>query len=179
MRRLFFLLPLLGALFLIGWLGYPILAGHNPQVLPSALLDKLVPAFDLPSLEEEDGSVTSTELATGAPVLLNVFASWCAPCRAEIPLMRRLVDDGAITVYGLAYKDEPKATRDFLKTLGNPYKRIAVDRNGRVGIDLGVYGVPETYVIDGQGRIRYRHVGELTRSVVEEQLIPLMREIAG
>ena len=179
MRRLFFLLPLLGAVALIGWLGYPILAGHNPQVLPSALLDKPIPDFDLPSLQDGETSLASTELATGAPILLNVFASWCAPCRAEIPLMRRLVDEGAITVYGLAYKDDPGATRDFLKTLGNPYKRIAVDRNGRVGIDLGVYGVPETYVIDGQGRIRYRHVGELTRAVVEEQLIPLMREIAG
>jgi cytochrome c biogenesis protein CcmG/thiol:disulfide interchange protein DsbE len=179
MRRLFFLLPLVGALALIGWLGYPILVGHNPQVLPSALLDKPVPAFDLPSLNEDEASMASTELATGGPVLLNVFASWCAPCRAEIPLMRRLVDEGAITVFGLAYKDDPKATRDFLETLGNPYKRIAVDRDGRVGIDFGVYGVPETYVIDGDGRIRYRHVGELTRSVVEEQLIPLMREIAG
>lgn len=177
MRRLLYLLPLLGALALIGWLGWPIVTGHDPQALPSALIDKRLPAFELPSLASDEPPLTDADFATGSPILLNVFASWCAPCRNEIPIMLRMVRDGDITVYGLAYKDDPDATRRFLADLGNPYRRIAVDRDGRTGIDLGVYGVPETYVIDGEGRVRYRHVGELTREDLDEILLPLLREV--
>lgn len=179
MGRLIYLLPLIGALGLIAWLGWPILSGHNPQTLPSAMIDKRLPEFTLPSLAPGEEPIASTELATGKPILLNVFASWCAPCRAEIPLMLRMVAEDGITVYGLAYKDEPAATREFLSVLGDPYRKIAVDRDGRVGIDLGVYGVPETYVIDGEGRIRYRHVGEMTPAVLRDTLIPLLTEFGG
>jgi len=177
--RILALLPLLGALALIGWLGWPILAGKDPSVLPSALLDKPLPEFDLPALQDGAAPLRTADFRTGAPVLLNVFASWCAPCRAEIPLLSRHAADGTLTVIGLAYKDKPEATRDFLETLGNPYSRIGVDRDGRVGIDLGVYGVPETYVIDGEGRIRHRHVGEVTERTVQDTLLPLLRELGG
>lgn len=176
MRRVIALIPLLAALALVVALGWPILEGRNPQELPSVLLDKPVPAFDLPALEPGARGLASADLK-GKPVLVNVFASWCAPCRAEIPRLQGLADAG-VTVYGLAYKDDPEATRRFLAALGNPYERIGVDRDGRTAIEFGVYGVPETYVIDGSGTIRHRHVGEVTDRVADATLVPLLRELA-
>jgi len=176
MRRLFALVPLLAAAGVIAALGWPLLEERQPQVLPSVLLDKPVPAFDLPALQPGQPGLASADLA-GKPVLVNVFASWCAPCRAEIPRLAGLAADG-VTVYGLAYKDDPADTRRFLETLGNPYARIGVDRDGRTGIEFGVYGVPETYVIDGDGVIRHRHVGEVTDRVADATLVPLLKELA-
>jgi cytochrome c biogenesis protein CcmG/thiol:disulfide interchange protein DsbE len=176
MRRLLTLLPLLVVIALVAALGWPILQGRNPQELPSVLLDKPVPAFDLPALEQGAPNLASTDLK-GKPVLVNVFASWCAPCRAEIPRLMGLAEQG-VTVYGLAYKDDPAATRQFLEVLGNPYARIGVDRDGRTGIEFGVYGVPETYVIDADGIIRHRHVGEVTDRVADATLVPLLEELA-
>lgn len=176
MRRLLALIPLLAAVALVVALAWPILEGRNPQELPSVLLDKPVPAFDLPALEPGARGLASSDLK-GTPVLVNVFASWCAPCRAEIPRLQGLAADG-VTIYGLAYKDDPAATRRFLDTLGNPYARIGVDRDGRTGIEFGVYGVPETYVVDAEGVIRHRHVGEVTDRVADATLIPLLRDLA-
>lgn len=176
MRRLFALIPLLAAAGLVLALGWPILQGRDPRDLPSVLLDKPVPAFDLPGLEAGAPGLASIDLK-GRPVLVNVFASWCAPCRAEIPRLAALAAQG-VTIYGLAYKDDPEATRQFLATLGNPYSRIGVDRDGRTGIEFGVYGVPETYVIDANGVIRHRHVGEVTDRVADATLVPLLQELA-
>lgn len=176
MGRILALIPLLAAVALVVALAWPILEGRNPQELPSVLLDKPVPAFDLPALEPGEPGLASADLK-GKPLLVNVFASWCAPCRAEIPRLQALAGDG-VTVYGLAYKDDPVATRRFLEMLGNPYERIGVDRDGRTGIEFGVYGVPETYVIDGDGVIRHRHVGEVTQRVADATLVPLLKELA-
>lgn len=176
MGRLFALVPLAAAVGLLAALAWPLFEGRNPQELPSVLLDKPVPAFDLPALGAGEPGLTSTDLK-GKPVLLNVFASWCAPCRAEIPRLQGLAAEG-VTIYGLAYKDDPEATRRFLDALGNPYARIGVDRDGRTGIEFGVYGVPETYVIDGDGMIRHRHVGEVTDRVAYATLVPLLKELA-
>lgn len=176
MRRLFALIPLLAAVGLIVALGWPLIEGRNPQELPSVLLDKPVPAFDLPALEPGEPGLASGDLA-GKPVLVNVFASWCAPCRAEIPRLQGLAEEG-VTIYGLAYKDDPEATQRFLEVLGNPYARIGVDRDGRTGLEFGVYGVPETYVIDADGVIRHRHVGEVTDRVADATLVPLLKELA-
>lgn len=181
MRRLLFLLPLLVVLALVGALAWPILEGRDPRQLPSVLLDKPVPAFDLPGLTPGAPGLTSAEFTgpdrLGKPALVNVFASWCAPCRLEIPRLAGLAAEG-VPVYGLAYKDDPVATLGFLEQLGNPYRRIGVDRDGRAAIDFGVYGVPETYVIDGEGRIRHRHVGEVTDRIARETLVPLLEELA-
>lgn len=175
-RRILFLLPLLVVLGLVGMLAWPIIEGRDPRALPSVLLDKPVPAFDLPGLTGDAAGLNSQEL-TGRPVLVNVFASWCAPCRQEIPLFVRLASEG-VPIYGIAYKDEPSATQRFLARLGDPYRGIGVDRDGRLGIEFGVYGVPETYVIDGGGRIRHRHVGEVTEDVARRTLLPLLEELA-
>lgn len=176
MRRLLFLVPLAVVVGLIGALGWPILEGRDPRALPSVLLDKPVPPFALPGLTPDVPGLESVEL-TGRPVLVNVFASWCAPCRQEIPLMVGLAAEG-VPIYGIAYKDDPVATRRFLAQLGDPYRGVGVDRDGRVGIELGVYGVPETFVVDGAGRIRHRHVGLLTEEAARRTLLPLLEELA-
>jgi len=175
-RRVLFLLPLAVVLALIAALAWPILQGRDPHELPSVLLDKQVPAFELPGLAADLDGLSSVELS-GRPVLVNVFASWCAPCRQEIPLFVRLAAEG-VPIYGIAYKDDPEATRRFLAQLGDPYRGVGVDRDGRLGIEFGVYGVPETYVIDASGQIRHRHVGEVTESVARRTLVPLLDELA-
>lgn len=174
-RRVLFLLPLAVVLGLIGALAWPILDGRDPRELPSVLLDKPVPPFELPGLTADMDGLSSAELS-GRPVLVNVFASWCAPCRKEIPLFARLASEG-VPIYGIAYKDEPEATRRFLNQLGDPYLGVGVDRDGRLGIEFGVYGVPETYVVDAKGRIRHRHVGEVTESIARRTLLPLLGEL--
>ena len=176
MRRIVALLPFLAAVALVIGLAWPILEGRNPQELPSVLLDKPVPSFDLPGLALGDAGLNTEELPA-KPHLINVFASWCAPCRAEIPRLQAMAAEG-VTVLGLAYKDRPEDTQEFLETLGNPYRQIGVDLDGRIGIELGVYGVPETYVVDAQGIIRHRHVGEVTDRVAERTLVPLLQELS-
>lgn len=132
----------------------------NPRDIPSALIDKPVPYFDLPPLIEGAGGLSSADLASGEVVLVNIFASWCAPCLIEHPFLSEMAAQG-ITIHGIAYKDAPEATRAMLDRLGNPYTRVGVDRDGRAGIELGVYGVPETFVVSGDGRIRHKHVGPI------------------
>ena len=141
----------------------------DPRAVPSALVGKAVPAFDLPGLR-------STELATGRPSLLNFFASWCVPCIAEAAVLLRLQRSG-VEIFGIAYKDKPAATQGFLARNGNPYRVVAPDA-GSVAIDFGLYGVPETYAIDGSGVIRARWAGELTADIVQGELSPLLKQLA-
>lgn len=176
MRRLLYLLPV--ALF-IAVVAYFVLAlrpGRDPQVLPSALIDKPAPSFALAGLPGNEG--LQLDALKGQVTLVNFFASWCEPCRDEHPVLMRLVKDGQTALYGIAYKDKPEDAQRFLKQLGDPYRSVGLDESGRTGIDFGVYGVPETYVIDKQGRIRLRHVGPLTEADVAQQLLPLLKELA-
>ena len=176
MGRLGYLLPLMLFAALAGYFGYALVSGRDPRELPSALIDKPAPEFDLPSLTG-DARLSSTALR-GEVVVLNFFASWCAPCRVEHPLLLRLSRDG-VRLVGIAYKDRPEDSRKFLAELADPYRAIGVDRDGRVAIDFGLYGVPETYVIDRNGHIRKRFVGALTPGQVERDLLPLLRRLAG
>src|SRR5882672_7741235 len=128
---------------------------HDPTKVPSPLIGKPAPAFSLPTMDGR--TLTSSELA-GKPVLVNFWASWCAPCLEEHPLMLELSRAG-VTVVGINYKDEPQAAREWLARHGNPFTTIAQDRDGNVGIDWGVYGVPETYVVDAHGVIVHKHIG--------------------
>ncbi len=172
-RRLLFLVPavlfaVVGAFLAVG-------LTRDPARLPSALVGKPVPQFSLPPLEGRGGAgLSAADLASG-PVLVNVFASWCVPCRVEHPQLMRLAAQG-VTVHGINYKDEPKAALAFLRDLGDPYALVGADRDGRAGIEWGVYGVPETYVIDRDGRITYRHVGPLMAHDLEQKLLPLLAE---
>ena len=175
MRRLMFLLPLLLFAALAGYFAYALYSGRDPRELPTALLDKPAPEFDLPGLTE--GERLSIATLRGQVFVLNVFASWCAPCRVEHPLLLRLARQEKIHLVGIAYKDRPEDSRRFLAELGNPYRATGMDRDGRVGIDFGLYGVPETYVIDRQGHIRKRFVGPLSPAQVDRELLPLLRRL--
>lgn len=171
LRRALTLLPLAAFLALAGYFALALRPGRDPQALPSALIDKPVPAFDLPALAG-GANVTDAGLR-GQVVVINVFASWCVPCRIEHPILMRL-KSMSVPLWGIAYKDKPEDSRKFLTQLGDPYARIAVDREGRTGFDFGVYGVPETYVVDRAGHIRKRIVGPLTAEIVERELLPLL-----
>ena len=152
--------------------------------LPSPLIGKPIPPFNLPALEGSNLSgFDDSTLRRGSVTLVNVFASWCAPCRDEHPVLIELSKHDIITksgvrLAGLAYKDEPSQSLRFLRELGNPYQLIGVDRSGRVGIDWGVYGVPETFVLRGDGTIAYKHIGPITAESLRDKLMPAIEAAA-
>jgi cytochrome c biogenesis protein CcmG/thiol:disulfide interchange protein DsbE len=175
MRRALFLLPVVLFLALAGYFWLALTSGRDPHELPSAMIDKPAPSFDLAGL---DGAPGFASAAFGNQVtLVNFFASWCVPCREEHPLLMGLARQTGVPLYGIAYKDKPADTAAFLQQFGDPYKSIGLDESGSVGIDFGVYGVPETYVIDRQGRVRLRHVGPLTEAAVKSELLPLIKTL--
>ncbi len=171
-RHFLYLLPLLVFLGLSVY--FAIGLGKDPKAIPSALIDKPVPEFELPPLLEGVPGVATADFG-GEVVMVNVFASWCVPCRAEHPLITRLADEGIVPVFGLNWKNEKADAAAWLTELGNPYTRIGWDLSGRVGIDWGVYGVPETYIIDKQGRIRYKHIGPIYGQTLNSTLLPIIR----
>lgn len=144
----------------------------NPRAIPSALIGHPAPDFALPPLEPGAPGLSTAALRRGEPTIVNVFASWCGPCRAEHPLLMELARHDVAPIYGLNYKDDPEAARAFLAGLGNPYARIGADRTGRAGVEWGVYGVPETFVIGGDGTILHKHVGPLTPEAVRNEILP-------
>jgi cytochrome c biogenesis protein CcmG, thiol:disulfide interchange protein DsbE len=169
-----FLLPLGIFALLVALLGIGLTL--NPREVPSPLVGKPAPHFELPQLHEP-GKTFSERDMLGKVWLLNVWASWCGPCRQEHPVLLDLAKTGAVPVVGMNYKDERKDSVAWLKDLGDPYKVSAYDIQGRVGIDYGVYGVPETYVIDKRGVIRYKRIGPLTPQIVKEKVLPLVQEL--
>lgn len=148
----------------------------KPSEVPSPLIGKPAPLFSLPELHAPDKMLTSKDLL-GKVWLLNVWASWCAACSVEHPLLVELAEAGVVPIYGLDYKDDREAGIDWLRDRGNPYTAVASDADGRVGIDFGVYGVPETFVIDRQGIIRYKQIGPLTADILANKIMPLVREL--
>src|SRR5919199_2784257 len=177
MRRLLYLLPVALFIGIAAYLGLGLT--RDPHTLPSAMIDQPAPEFSLPGLGDRPGLGKNDLVGAGkGPTLVNFFASWCVPCRVEHPLLMRLSEEGKVRLEGIAYKDKTEDTARFLAQLGDPFKRIGVDADGRVGIDFGVYGVPETYVVDRDGKIRYRHVGPLTPEAYDTKIAPLLRELA-
>ncbi len=168
--KLFIPLILFGvmALFLFRGLGL------DPRELPSALIDRPLPEFSLPSLDG-DRMLTRADIA-GQVALVNVWATWCSSCRVEHPYLQQLADQG-VTIFGVNYKDEAAAARRWLDQLGDPYQANIVDKQGTLGLDLGVYGAPETYLVDAAGVIRYRHVGVVDERVWRTILQPLYVEL--
>lgn len=169
-----FLIPLLVFVVLVGflWAGLSL----DPREVPSPLIDKPAPEFSLPQLRDPDSVIRSVDLR-GRVWLLNVFASWCTPCLEEHPYLVDLAKRGVVPVYGLNYKDGHEAALKWLDKHGDPYTGIVVDAQGRTGIEYGVYGVPETYVIDKLGVIRFKHIGALTRQVLDEEIVPLVKRL--
>ncbi len=150
---------------------------RNPQEVKSVLVGKPAPSFSLPLLTGGEGMLTEAELKTGKPVLVNFFASWCLPCRAEHENLMRLAKEMELPIIGIAYKDDPEKSQRFLDELGDPFTKSASDIDGRVAIDWGVTGVPESFLVDGDGVVRYRHWGPIVGEGLVRRLLPKLREI--
>ena len=149
-------------------------AGRDLSALPSPLIGKAAPAFALPTLAEPTRIVRSADL-NGAPYLLNVWGSWCVNCREEHPLITQLARRGVVRVIGYNYKDAPEDAQRWLAQFGNPYSLILADVDGRAAIDWGIYGAPETYLVDAAGIVRWKHVGPLTDEIINAELLPRLR----
>jgi len=175
MRKALYLLPLLAFCVLVAWFALALRPNYDPQTLPSAMIDQPAPAFDLAALN--GGANLSLSGLKGQVVLVNFFASWCLPCRIEQPILMRLAKQDHVALYGIDYKDQPAAAKRVLAELGDPYRAIGLDADGITGINFGVYGVPETYVIDKNGQIRKRFVGPLTEESLQQELLPLLKQL--
>ncbi|HEX7996839.1 MAG TPA: DsbE family thiol:disulfide interchange protein [Pyrinomonadaceae bacterium] len=169
-----FLLPL--ALFLVLVVFLAIGLSRDPREIPSPLVNKPAPTFALPVLSEPQRTFKTEEMR-GKVWLLNAWASWCAACQDEHPLLLQLAQTKLVPIYGLDYKDERPNALAWLEELGNPYTLSLSDTDGRVAIDYGIYGVPETFVIDRDGIIRYKHIGPITAEALQKKIIPLVKEL--
>jgi cytochrome c biogenesis protein CcmG/thiol:disulfide interchange protein DsbE len=173
MRR--FLLPLIAFVGLAGFLGYG-LSRPKDDTLPSPLISRAAPNFSLQVLDGPAQPFSPKDLA-GRVWVLNAWASWCAPCVQEMPVLAALGREAGVPIVGLNYKDKPDAARRML-TKVNPYHVTLLDSDGRVGLDYGVYGLPETFVIDAKGAVRYKHTGPLDAQQAREKLLPVLRQLA-
>lgn len=173
-RRLLFLLPvaLFGALaLLLNWALW-----DEDDTIASPLIGQEIPEFELPPIEGRQLGFASSDLQ-GQVSIVNVWASWCVPCRIEMPLLMELSAEGSVPIYGINFKDDSAGALAFLEELGDPYTQIGADQSGRVAIDWGVYGLPETFVVDAQGRIAYKHVGPFDRRSLEDDILPIVRRL--
>ncbi len=173
--RLRFLVPLFFLGVLIAVLGWGLT--RNPTLVPSPLINKPVPRFTLPELKNPRQDFSSADLSRGKVSLVNVWASWCVSCRAEHQMLLKIARSGIVPIYGLDYKDTRRAALSLLDQFGDPYRIVAQDKTGKVGINWGVYGVPETYVVDGTGTIRYKQIGPITPEVWRKTMLPLIRRL--
>jgi cytochrome c biogenesis protein CcmG/thiol:disulfide interchange protein DsbE len=181
MRRLIYIVPVLVFLVVAGYFVAKLVhtsdtAFRDQSIPPSALIGRPAPTFDLAPLYDGAPRLASAADLGGKPVVINFFASWCVPCRGEQPLLMRLAKDG-VAIHGIAYKDEPAAARRFLDEVGNPFGKIGLDREGRLAIDFGLTGVPETYVIDKDGKVRLR-AGPINEALLENDILPLLKTLA-
>ena len=173
-----YLLIPIAFVIIAGILAWQLLTG-SPDKIPSALIDKPVPQFALPPIPGLEQGLTNKDIEDGGISLVNVFASWCGPCRIEHPLLMEIAKEGSVPIWGLNYKDRKDDSRKWLSEFGNPYKQIGWDITGRVGINWGVYGVPETFVIDDGGRIIYKHIGLLSPKDWKEKIVPLINTLSN
>jgi cytochrome c biogenesis protein CcmG/thiol:disulfide interchange protein DsbE len=169
-------IPLIIFLVIAVFLGSRLRGDYDPHMVPSPLIDKAAPAFQLPQLRDPNRNFSAQEMR-GKVWLLNVWASWCITCRDEHPLLIEYARSGAVPIYGLNYKDKREDALAWLSDLGDPYVLSAADIDGRVGIDYGVYGAPETYLIDRNGVIRFKQVGPVTPDVWEKKILPMVKDL--
>ena len=170
MRYALFALPLILLVALVSVFAFSI--DRDSTLVRSVLIDKPVPQFELAAVEGLDVPGFGSAALSGEPTLVNVFASWCIPCRDEHPLLEALKAETGIRLFGINHSDAPENAVAFLAELGNPYDAVGADRDRRVSIDWGVYGVPETFLVDAKGVIVYKHVGPLTPEAIENELLP-------
>lgn len=173
-ERLLYVIPIAVFVSLALTLGWGLT--NNPREIPSALIGKAVPQFSLQPVKGRTFGLSSDDLR-GEVSLVNVFASWCVACREEHPVFMQMKADGVVPIHGLNYKDHPDNAARWLNTMGDPYTRTGADINGRVAIDWGVYGVPETFVITRDGHIAHKHIGAVTPKVLEEEILPVIRRL--
>jgi len=176
LRRLMFLIPF--AAFAGIAVAFAIGLTMDPRKLPSMLIGKEVPEFDLPPVKGRTLGLSSKDLKDEVS-LVNVFASWCVECRAEHPLLMKLGASGPVPIHGLNYKDKPDDAANWLDGLGDPYTRTGADISGRVAIDWGVYGVPETFLVNRDGKVVYKHIGALSWKTYNEKILPLIEDLKG
>lgn len=169
-----YLWPLIGFAVLIAFLGAGLKL--DPKRIPSPFIDKPAPAFSVPTLHQESNTISTADMRDKV-WLLNVWASWCAACRVEHPLINALSQQGLLEIVGLNYKDERPAAKAWLRQFGDPYDEIAWDIKGDVGIDYGVYGVPESFLIDQQGIIRHKQIGPFDQETIQNTLIPMIKQL--
>lgn len=169
-----FLLPLVIFLAMVGFLAVGL--NLDPREVPSPLVGKPAPVFNLPRLDNPETKISTKDML-GQVWLFNVWASWCGACRDEHPILVSLSKSGAVPIYGMNYKDTRPEAQQWLEQGGNPYIASAMDADGRVGIDYGVYGVPETYVIDKAGVIAYKQIGPVTEEVLRDKILPLVKRL--
>ena len=176
MRALKFIIPVVLFVVLAGFLFRGLYL--DPREVPSPLIDKPAPAFALTQLDKPEATIRRDDML-GKVWMLNVWASWCETCREEHPLLVELAKLKAVPIYGLDYKDQREPAQQWLAERGNPYDAALFDEKGRTGIDFGVYAVPETFIIDKQGVIRFKQIGELTPEVINDKVLPLLRKLNG
>ena len=178
-RQLAYLTPVLIFGVIVAYFLWGLDPSRDPSALPSVMIDEPVREFALPSIEGMDGlGLSAADLRTGEVTVVNFFASWCVPCRLEHRFLIELARKDKVRVFGINYKNKAVEARAWLAELGNPYGRIGADTEGRVGIDWGVYGLPETFIVDGNGRIRYRRIGQIDRLTLDQTIRPLIRELS-
>ena len=167
MKKKLLILPSVFFLLILLIFFYLLIIDRNPTEIPSNLLDKNVPKFETKSLLKDEKFISSKEFGNEI-ILVNFFATWCKPCRDEHIFIERFSAKEGIKIIGINYKDNPKKAIQWLKELGNPYADVAVDKSGRIAIDWGVYGIPETFIVDSEGIIKYRHVGPVTKKIYKK-----------
>jgi cytochrome c biogenesis protein CcmG, thiol:disulfide interchange protein DsbE len=172
--RLLYVLPLLMVVILAGFFGWSLLAGRDPASIGSVMVGRPAPRLAAPALREGEPALDAELLKSGKPVLINFFASWCAPCLAEHPLFMRLATREKATIIGIAWKNKPDDARAWLKRLGDPFKYAGTDLDGRMSLDWGLSGVPETYLIDAQGIVRLHFRGPITERDLD-RILPLLK----
>ena len=167
MKKKLLIIPSILFLSILLTFFYLLIIERDPSAIPSNLLDKNIPKFETESLLRKERFISSKEFGNEI-ILVNFFATWCLPCRDEHIYIKRFSNEKGIRVIGINYKDNPKKAIQWLKNLGNPYSNVPIDKNGRIAIDWGVYGIPETFIVSSKGIIKYRHVGPVTKKIYKK-----------
>ena len=176
MKRLIYILPVLGFAVLAFFMFRSLILATPILILPSPLIDKPAPARVLPALDAQTEGFGPKELASGKVTVINAFSSTCVPCREEAPVLNSLAAMPGMRLFGFVWEDQPENARKFLDEVGNPFSRIGQDTDGSIGREWGIYGWPETFVVDGHGIIRFKYIGQLTDQVVARQLLPAIEK---